>query len=163
MTRVTIKPSDITIIVDTREQTPFAFEEWGFNTEVGTLKTGDYTVKGLESQVVVERKSLADLLGCIGKGRQRFERELTRMKEFKSRAVVVSASEKEIEAGNYHYSRLTPKQVIGSYTGWMAWNIPFIFAEDHEKAAKRAAHFLWINAKRHLRINKLGEVTTKET
>lgn len=163
MARLTIRPEDITILVDTREQTPFDMTEFGFRSEPATLKTGDYTIKGLEDRITVERKSLPDLLGCIGKGRKRFEKELVRMLDFNSRAVVVSASESEIEAGNYQYSRLTPKQVIGSYTGWMVWNIPFIFADDHTKAAKRAAHFLWLYAKRHLKLNKNGELEVKDS
>lgn len=162
MARITLKPEDLTVLVDTRENTPFDLSVFGFKCERATLKTGDYSLKGLEHQVVIERKSLPDLLGCICQQRERFERELTRLKEFDSRVVIVSASEKVIERGKWKYSKVTPKQVIGSYTGWMAWNIPFIFADNHEKAAKRAAHFLWINAKRHFSLDDSGALVLKE-
>jgi len=154
MVRKLLRPSDLTVIVDTREQTPFDMKQFGFKSEVGTLKTGDYSIKGLETDLVVERKSLSDFLGCVGKGRPRFERELNRMKEFKAKAVVVSSSESEIEEGMWHYSKLTPKQVIGSYTGWMTWGIPFIFARDHCQASKRAAHFLWLFSRRHMSLEE---------
>lgn len=151
MVRKKLQPTDITILIDTREQTPFDMAKFGFQVERATLKTGDYSVKGLDG-IAIERKSLSDLLGCIGKERPRFERELNRLKTFEAKAVVVSASEEEIRAGNYHYSKLTPRQVIGSYTGWMATlGIPWIFAPDHDQAASRAGHFLWLYAKHHLK------------
>jgi ERCC4-type nuclease len=145
-----LKPSDVTIIVDTREQTPFNFERFGFKTKVCTLKTGDYSVEGLEDKLSIERKSLSDLLGCVGKSRQRFERELLRLKEFDAKAVVVSANEATIARGNWKRSKITPKQVIGSYTAWMTLGIPFIFASNHTLAEERAAHFLWLYARKHL-------------
>lgn len=148
--RKVLRPCDVTILIDTREQTPFDFTAFGFKQRRATLKTGDYSVEGLEDKLTVERKSLSDLLGCVGNQRKRFEKELHRMLEFDARAVVVSASESHIAKGGWKYSRLTPKQVIGSYTGWMTWNIPWIFAKDHISAGERAAHFLWLYARKRL-------------
>lgn len=145
-----LKPSDITIIVDSREQRPFLMEDLGFKVKIGTLKTGDYTVEGLEKKITVERKSLPDLLSCVGSNRVRFEKELKRMLAFESSCVIVSALEQEIFKGNWHYSKIVPKQVVGSYTGWMTWGIPFMFAKDHEAAAARAAHFLLLYARNNL-------------
>ena len=145
-----LKRKDITIVVDSREQRPFLMEALGFKVKVGTLKTGDYSVAGLEDLVTVERKSLSDLISCIGTSRGRFEKELKRMEAFKSKCVVVSALESEIFKGGWHYSKILPKQVVGSYTGWMTWGIPFIFARDHEAAAARAAHFLMLFANHHI-------------
>lgn len=161
MARKLLRPTDLTVLVDTREQTPFDMTAFGYKKEVATLKTGDYSIKGLESDLVIERKSLSDFLGCVGKGRDRFERELKRMLEFKAKAVVVSASESEIRKGHWHYSKLTPKQVIGSYTGWMTWGIPFIFAPDHVQASNRAGHFLWLFARRHLSLDQCLKADSK--
>ena len=38
-------------------------------SERGGLYTGDYSIKGLERFVAIERKSLDDLMGCLGFGR----------------------------------------------------------------------------------------------
>ena len=64
------------IIIDTREQAPFAFrhERMDATTEPGTLAVGDYSLAGLEDRVAVERKSLPDLVMCLGRERERFER-----------------------------------------------------------------------------------------
>lgn len=67
------------IVVDTREQTPLAFET--LPSKVGTLTSGDYSVEGLEHVLAVERKSVADLVGSLTQGRDRFERELHRLRE----------------------------------------------------------------------------------
>lgn len=65
------------VIVDTREQRPWEFEE----SEVATLPVADYAPKGFEHLVLVERKgSVAELAGSLtDKGR--FERELAKLNE----------------------------------------------------------------------------------
>jgi len=67
-----------TIIVDSREQTPLVFAHLPFI--VSGLPTGDYSVKGLEDDFTVERKTLSDLYGSLTSGRERFMRELQRMR-----------------------------------------------------------------------------------
>jgi hypothetical protein len=90
----------VPVVIDTRAQTPFAFEGLRCDaadgggpltvpTVRGTLKSGDYSLKGHETRVAVERKSLADLFGTLGKGRERFERELARLSTYRFAAVVV--------------------------------------------------------------------------
>jgi ERCC4-type nuclease len=68
-----LRPEQVTAIIDTREQLPLDLSPLGSTS--GTLATGDYSVKGLEHVVAVERKSLADLLGCVGQHRERFDRK----------------------------------------------------------------------------------------
>ena len=69
------------IIVDNREQRPFSFRGTpydGVAVEAGTLAIGDYSLAGLTDRAAVERKELADLVACLGRERDRFERELAR-------------------------------------------------------------------------------------
>ena len=68
-----LHPEQVVAIVDTREQRPLNLAP--LRTEAGTLVTGDYSVKGLVEVVAIERKSLPDLLACIGQERERFDRE----------------------------------------------------------------------------------------
>jgi ERCC4-type nuclease len=85
-----LRPEHITIVVDTREQRPFDLRP--LRTVSGTLAVGDYAPLGLENHAVVERKSLDDLVACCGVERARFERELTRMLGYPTRALVVEAT-----------------------------------------------------------------------
>ena len=88
----------MTVIVDSREQRPFAFqhEPYAATVEAGTLAVGDYSLAGLEDKVAVERKSLPDLVLCLGRERERFERELQRGAALEAFAVVVEASWAEL-------------------------------------------------------------------
>src|SRR5271167_1971536 len=101
------------IIVDSREQCPFNFGP--FPIERRTLKTGDYSVKtkdlNLVSRVAIERKSLPDLLGCIGQSRQRFERELVRLSALEYGALVFEFSMLDLLTGG-EYSDVHPRAAI---------------------------------------------------
>ena len=92
-----------TVIIDTREQNSWSF--CNLPSEPGTLTSGDYSVKGLEHLIAVERKSLDDLLGCIGRDRARFRRKMQRLKAHRFRLLIVEASHADLERGNWR-SRL---------------------------------------------------------
>lgn len=67
------------ITIDTREQTPFHFDDHIAKVRVGGLKTGDYACTG-DRGFAVERKSLDDFLSTISSGWARFQREIFRAK-----------------------------------------------------------------------------------
>ena len=140
-----LKPEQVTVIVDTREQAPYDLSPMGAVPE--TLATGDYSVRGLEDLVCLERKSLEDLLGCIGHGRARFMRELQRMRAYPSRAVVIEAAWADLEAGNYR-SRIAPKAACHSVLSWMTrYAVPFMFAGNREAGEQAARCFLFASAR----------------
>jgi DNA excision repair protein ERCC-4 len=158
---VDLKPEQLVGIIDTREQTPVQLE---FPSTRGTLSTGDYSIQGLEHVIAIERKSLSDLLGCIGTERERFERELQRMLAYPTRAVVVESEWDIIEAGEWS-SRVTPASAIGSILAWMTMGIPFIFAGTHERAGIVISRMLFIAARRRYRENRslMANILTPNT
>ena len=119
------------IVVDTREQAPFPFQyEKYAEVEVihGSLDTGDYSLAGLTDRVAVERKSLPDLVACLGRERERFERELQRAAALDAFAVVVEASWAELAAGNYR-SQLNSHAACQSVLAFSCrYRVPFLFA-----------------------------------
>jgi hypothetical protein len=119
------------IIVDSREQAPFAFQHEryaGTIVEAGTLDTGDYSLAGLTDRVAAERKSLPDLVGCLSGGRERFERELQRAAALDAFAVVVEAAWADLAGGGYR-SRMTPHSACQSVLAFTCrYRIPFLFA-----------------------------------
>ena len=125
------------IIVDTREQAPFAFEHAtyaGSSVEPGTLDTGDYSLVGLTDKVAVERKSLPDLVACLGRERERFERELQRAAALEAFAVVVEADWGELARGQYR-SQLRPHSACQSVLASTArYRSSFLFAGTREAA-----------------------------
>ena len=150
---------DFTAIVDSREQRPVTLEyKKGLllKSEQGTLYTGDYSIKGVENLVAIERKSLDDLMGCIGSHRERFEREIIRLKGYEVKAIVIESTWGKIEKGDYR-SRVNPSAAIGTLMGWIAEGIPICMADNHKRAGMFIARMLYITARRYkLRLKGLG-------
>ena len=77
------------IYVDTREQKPLKFKDR--QVEIKTLKFGDYTFSDKEAtcNCYIERKNLADFIGTISGGYERFINEIERAKEAEAYLVVL--------------------------------------------------------------------------
>ena len=143
-----LEPSQVVAIVDSREQLPLDLAP--LQTTGGTLATGDYSLVGLQDHVAIERKSLPDLLGCIGRDRERFEREVQRLKAYPVRALVVEAIWPDLEAGDWK-SKVTPQAAVGSVLGWVAGGLPVVMAGDHVRAGRYVARLLYLTARRRWR------------
>ena len=138
-------------MVDSREQTPFDLSP--MTSLTGTLYTGDYSVNGLEGVIALERKSLADLVACCGRERERFERELMRLKAYAVSAVTIESSWQELERGEWR-SKITPNQVLGSLTAWMAQGHTIIVAGNRDMAQRVCRSILFHAAKYRWRENQ---------
>jgi ERCC4-type nuclease len=133
-----VKP---TILVDTREQTPWRFSDL-VETEIATLPTGDYSVAGLTDRVTIERKSLPDLVQCVGPERERFLDCCARLAKYEFRLLVVEANVDDVLAGAYR-SRTNPQSVIGTTIALMTdYSLPVLWAGDAGNAAKLVEKFL---------------------
>lgn len=118
------------IITDTREQTPYTFRRYPVEVIPGTLTAGDYSVPGFTDEVAVERKELSDLLGCLTHDRERFVRELERLRGYQSAALLIEAPLAMIQAGRYR-SRMKPENAVQSIISIMQrYRMPVFFAPD---------------------------------
>ena len=134
----------MTILVDSREQKPFNFEHERYDVKIqpGTLITGDYSLRGLEDKVAVERKSLPDLVQCLGRERSRFEKELLRGQALDAFAVVVEGSWSDLANGNFR-SQINPHAACQSVLAFMArYRTAFLFAGSRAAAEYVAWGFL---------------------
>ena len=106
-------PKGLVIIRDTREQLSYSF-----NNKIPyidkALKYGDYSIKGYESKISIERKSASDFYGTITQGRERFNRMLCRMKGLEFKGIVIECSEEELMTPEISYSNVNPNSVYGS-------------------------------------------------
>ncbi len=143
-----LSPESITAIVDTREQTPLDLAP--LRMEPGTLATGDYSLKGLEHAVAIERKSLPDMVACVGSQRERFDREVQRLLAYPVRILLVEATWGDIEAGDWR-GKVTPEAVLGSLLGWMASGLQVELVGDHNRAGRFASRILFTVARRRYR------------
>jgi ERCC4-type nuclease len=130
MARPTPDPAfPVVVLIDTREQRPFGFDGitadqehgggfWQVRTEVRGIPSGDYSLDGFADRIAVERKSVADLFGTVGKGRGRFVRELERLAVMEWAAVVVEGDWTEVTERPPRRSKLPPRTVYRSVIAW---------------------------------------------
>ena len=124
----------VRILVDTREKTPWKFTE-AATVERVNLPTGDYSLAGFTDRVAIERKSLPDLVMCVGPERERFMDEMRRLRAYDVRAVVVEAAIDDVLAHAYR-SNTAPQSVIGTTVAiWSDYNVTTLWAGDARNAA----------------------------
>jgi ERCC4-type nuclease len=145
-----MKQSDFTIIVDTREQTPWCFPEDQQVVRAG-LPAGDYSIRGYEETIALERKSLNDLVSTVIHQRDRFFKELVKLKSYRRKLVVVEGDVSDIFELRYN-SKAHPFSILGAIQNYHAiFNIPFVFWGSREYAERMALWWLqhiWKRTKR---------------
>jgi len=148
------------IITDTREQAPYEFTDYDVAVVRATLPCGDYSIPGAEHIVSIERKMLDDLISCLmGKNRDRFERELNRLRPYQVAAVVVEAGWQDISRGRYT-SNMKPQSALQSVIAMQVrHNVPFMFCGDRS-GAQYVTHGLL--SKYHREIEKQYMAISKD-
>lgn len=91
-------PEDFILVIDSREQTPLFLDHppKGLVMVRDTLEVGDYSIRGFEGKIAVERKTIPDLLNCLGNDRERFKRELEKLQGYNWASIVVEGAESEL-------------------------------------------------------------------
>lgn len=137
------KTAELRIIVDTREQRPYSFN----NMRKKALIAGDYSIEGLEEKIAIERKSLEDWINTILRSKRRFSIELRKLQSFDFAAIVIEGSLSDILAGNYK-SDVKPDALLGMTVGIMQEYQPvqIIFADDRPHAYAIVKKMLEIGA-----------------
>lgn len=156
------KRQPLTIIEDTREQTPLT--EWPswVRVERATLHTGDYSILGWEESFTVERKSLADLITTMLTGyeasserpKRRFNRVLERMRHFDCRSVVVTATPEQVLAARFHCGKPAGSALWGfAMSVFTTYGVPVLFIGNEALAARwiadTARHFVAVRTKKN--------------
>ncbi len=99
-------------------------------TEYRHLRTGDYSIKGLEEYVTVERKTVNDILQTLSSGRDRFEREHQRMSEMTYAAVVIESTLPEM-LNTVHAHGVSPKTAVRTWLSWeQKFGVPWHWVGD---------------------------------
>ena len=146
-----------TVIQDTREQKGWYFSEYDkcSGMEQGSLKTGDYTLKGFEEMVCIERKfSVEEIATNLGKKKKAFDAEMKRMQEFPFRYIICEFSMSDlIDYPNSIFSdymkqtrpdyvkqqiskrRITGKYLLRALMEYQTWyGIHVLFCDDKKNA-----------------------------
>jgi len=117
-----------TISIDDREKKPYSFPR----SSVVHMETGDYGILDAPLLITIDRKNPKDAVSTVIHNRDRFVRELERMREYKFRAIVIEES-LEFMASPYTFSRANPKSVLQSYFAFQVrYNVHVIFAGSRQ-------------------------------
>ena len=131
-----------TILVDSREREPYIFKKYEYPILKASMPTGDYSIGGYINDCAIERKSFADFVQSITKGRDRFERELDRGSEMTFFAVVIEADCRNLYSKRL-YSKINRGVIFHTATKWMVkYNIPIIWASTRGKGEKTVVSLL---------------------
>lgn len=154
------------IIIDTREKTPYNFrvnENLG-GIEIIKLDSGDYSLKGMEDLITIERKNnVIELCNNLGKNRKRFEAELERMKDIKFKFIIVEdywsslLTKKPFKYvnGKPIYMRMNPNAVFQSIIAiQLKYGVNVIMAGTREMAQKIVRSLL-IKAFNYRKLGKI--------
>ena len=136
------------IVIDSREQLPWAFQPTEVLTSRGHLNTGDYSIQGFENEIAVERKSLDDLVKTLFADWTRFKKELRRLSGFEYGCIAVEADLKNVAEKNYN-SDVHPHSVLGRcHSIYLDYGIPVFWWGQRPFAAPMAQRFLLLAHKR---------------
>lgn len=130
------------IVIDSREQTPLVFRR--LPTVTGTLQSGDYSFTGGEELFSVERKSVPDLVACcIGDNRERFERELHRLRGHRFKRLLIVGARADVENRRYR-SNVSPKAVLATLSAFeVRYDLPVVWSNNPEDAARTIESWVW--------------------
>ena len=131
-----MKKEAYTIVVDSREQKPL----WKKDIEVKKLDAGDYSIKGYEDKICIERKSLGDLFGTLGGGHARFNREIERAKSLDYFAIVIDGTITKCLLKDFpgsHFSKMKGFVVFAILcTLHLKHDIPFYFTNGRSESKR---------------------------
>ena len=106
------------LVVDSREQLPYSFD--GIARSIrAALPAGDYSIVGHEGSFVVERKSLQDAYSTFSSGRERFVRELEKLRTYELAVILIEGSLDDVlDNRPGHVRHVQPATVVNSLLSW---------------------------------------------
>jgi ERCC4-type nuclease len=133
------------VLIDSREQLPFDFSRfpnWIAGEKRKALRVGDYTVDGMEDLLILERKSLTDLISTLMQNRARFFDGCEKMTQYRWRALLVEASYEDIKTvyDDELCTQAHPNAVSGTLDALeVKFGIPVIYTSRYRPLAEEKA------------------------
>ena len=134
------------VLIDTREKYPFDFSRfpnWIAASKKQALKAGDYSAEGMESLLILERKTLTDLITTVIQERVRFFTQCEKMSKYRWKALLIEASYEDVKTPydeDEYNTRAHPNAVSGTLDALEArYGIPVIYTSCHKPLAEEKA------------------------
>ena len=111
------------------------------------LETGDYSVKGYEQHIAIERKSMADYYGCCAgpaANRTRFAKQLERLAGIPFAILVVEGNLSKHTFGSAGGDGQNLDRLLIMTSVYLAeYNVPIMFLDNRHLATDFAYHYLY--------------------
>lgn len=148
------------VVIDSQEHMGYRFERftnWFSGTVRRRLPVGDYTLQGMEGEVIVERKTISDLVNSVIQDRKNFIEKCVKLSRFRKKCLVIEGSLSVVKTP-YEDSRAHPNAVLGSIMAAQErWEIPVYFLDNFLLAEEFVASMLSkYHAYQWLEINGYG-------
>ncbi len=146
-------PKGFKIVIDSNEQQPYKFGK--IPTIRKLLDTGDYSIEGMESSIVIERKSQSDFYGSIvGDGRERLYNLMDRASGAGFKAYVIECEESVLMTPELTFSGINPHSVYATIASWeVKFGFHFYYG-DRRACAVKVANWLIVHYNRTKRIRR---------
>lgn len=135
-------PNGFAIITDTREQNPYKFGDLKIENVIKKLDYGDYSIVGFEDIVTVERKSMDDFCGSIGKNRKRFGKVIVGMSKYEWKGLLVECTEDELLTPQLSWSSIHPNSVYGAIVAFEAKYDIHVYCNNRDMCRMRLVNWL---------------------
>lgn len=118
------------VVIDSKEHKGYRFERftnWFSGTVRRRLPVGDYTLSGMEEEVIVERKTIPDLVNSAIRDRKDFIEKCEKLSRFRKKCLVIEGSLSTVKTP-YEDSQVHPNAVLGSLLAAQErWDITVYF------------------------------------
>ncbi len=150
------KPKTITILYDDRERNPWHVDHPDFKFERQRLIIGDYTIKGYEDTVAIEKKSgIIELISNLAsKDRPRFKKFLAKLSQYKLKYMLIEDSLANVDIAFKQNSRthLTPTSIYY----WLSvinieYGIPTIFIGHKKRIQEEFLYYFFVEIMKKLK------------
>jgi DNA excision repair protein ERCC-4 len=130
-------PNDFILVVDTREQDAlFKRPVKGLVMVRDTIPAGDYSVRGFESEIVIERKSINDLYGSMFSDWDRESKKLLKIAEYRRKWLLIEGREDEVLQFQ-QFSTVHPNSMRGRLVSiQVRLGIPIYYASTRKDAER---------------------------
>jgi ERCC4-type nuclease len=146
------------ILIDTREGKPLKFYHPYIKEIINRkLDVGDYGCEfndGYIMPVVFERKEHGDLVGTLGKGYERFKREIERAKQQDIKLILIIEGTMTKILNGTDYSMRDGLSIIKQlFTLWLKYDLIPVFCKDREEMSKYITEYYIACGKQYMKVD----------
>jgi len=156
-------PPDFLLVVDTNEQLPLFISHGSITKQYysgdlictrQSLYLGDYSIKGFESKITIEWKTISDLYSSLFSDSKREWNKLSEISKFEHKFLVIEGLESEV-LKYQDFSKVNPNSMRGRLADIrLRLRIPIYYADGRLGAEK----FILYHLTKYFRLKRSGEI-----